>query len=187
MHGYDYSQDTDRRARRDYHVEPKQHSWDRGFVGGQPLASWPWRLASGAVDYLPALFVWYLLAEIHAVWVGFVIFMAWLLFNSVYMQGKTGQSLGKRLTGDHLAASADTGDAWYLVYPGVTRCFFRLLAHLLDLFPGPPFCIGLIRPAWQLRYRTFADSLAKTVVLSRRANVTLTARPPGAGSVSRFR
>lgn len=43
----------------------------------------------------------------------------------------------------------------------------RLFAHPVDILPWPPFCIGFIRPLWQVQFRTFADSITRTVVLGR--------------------
>ena len=31
--------------------QPKQ--WRRGYMAEAKLASWPWRVASGAIDYVP--------------------------------------------------------------------------------------------------------------------------------------
>ena len=141
--------------------------WPRGISGGVPLANWGWRAAAAAIDYVPALLVLSLLTSAHVGGLGWLLFFGWLGFNSVYMQGTTSQSIGKRITGIRLAAGVFQDGGQYLVYPSPGLCFGRLMAHFLDLLPWPPFCIGLFRPLWQREYRTFADSVAKTFVVSR--------------------
>jgi hypothetical protein len=153
--------------------------WPRGNSGGVPLASWPWRMAAGAIDYLPALLILSVFASVHVAALGWLLFFGWLGFNSVYMQGTTSQSLGKRITGIRLAGAAVQGGGQYLVYPGVGLCFWRLLAHLLDL-PFFPLSIGLLRPLWEREYRTFADSLTHTLVTSREWSGALERRAPDA-------
>ena len=82
------------------------------------------------------------------------------------MQGTTGQSLGKRIVGTRLVSAIETGPwTFTFVYPGLGRCFGRQLAHGLDSIAY----IGFIRPLWQRQHQTWADSIAKTVVLDRRS------------------
>jgi hypothetical protein len=156
--------------------------WPRGVSGGVPLASWPWRLAAGAIDYLPVMFIYLLPASAHAlVTLAWVLVLGWVGFNSVYMQGMTSQSLGKRLVGIRLATGVtQPGGRQVLVVPGPGLCAGRLVAHLLDVLFFFPFCIGLLRPLWQREYKTFADSVCHTLVTSRTWPGELERREPGA-------
>ena len=146
---------------------PRPQQWRRGHMADAKLASWPWRLASGAIDYLPLWLIYDFFGMVHAAVLGFMIATAAGLANSVYMQGTTGQSLGKRIVGTRLVSAVETGPwTFAFVYPGPGRCFGRQLAHGLDSLV---FYIGFIRPLWQREHKTWADSIAKTVVLDRSA------------------
>jgi len=146
-------------------AQPKQ--WRFGYMADAKLASWPWRLASGAIDYVPLVLIYNFFAMIHVAVFGFFVTVVLGLLNTVYMQGMTGQSLGKRLVGTRLVSAVETGPwEFAFVYPGVGRCFGRYLAHFLD---AAVFYIGFIRPLWQREHKTWADSIAKTVVLDRTA------------------
>jgi len=143
---------------------PRPQQWRRGYMAEAKLASWPWRLASGAIDYVPLILIVDFFSSMHVVVLGFLIAAVLLLANSVYMQGTTGQSLGKRIVGTRLVSAIETGPwTFSFVYPGIGRCFGRQLAHGLDSIAY----IGFIRPLWQREHRTWADSIAKTVVLDR--------------------
>ena len=113
-------------------------------------AGWLWRVGAGVIDYLiPALFT----AKLGEA--GTVLFVGWVVLNSIVWQGATGKSLGKRLLGLTLCyIKGDSRDAWdYYELPGRQRCAWRLLAHLLDL----PLLYGLVwRPIFNWRKRTFA-------------------------------
>lgn len=164
--------------------QPRQTSqlqtWKHGYMGSQKLVSWPVRLVSGAIDYLPLLFVIYLFGQMHATSLGYIIAVVAIAANNVYMQGLTGQSLGKRIVGTRLVSAVKDGPVTFtFVYPGPVRCFFRQLAHFLDMI----VYIGLIRPLWQRRHQTWADSLCKTVVIPANSDSAVEARPQGAVSV----
>ena len=156
-----------------------QAEWSKGVIGGLKLAPWKWRALAALVDYLPLFVLAEMVAAASAT-------LAWLLLivvigvNSVVLPGRTGQSFGKQLFGLQLAVPVRTrsGDQ-ELVLPGVGRTLGRLFAHWFDFLIGPPFCIGFLRPLWQKYYRTFADSMANTVVLFRE-DVSLERRPRGA-------
>jgi uncharacterized RDD family membrane protein YckC len=143
---------------------PTPQQWRRGYMAEAKLASWPWRLASGAIDYVPLILIVDFFSSMHVAVLGFLIAVGLLLANSVYMQGTTGQSLGKRIVGIRLVSAVETGPWTFgFVYPGIGRCLGRQLAHGLDSIAY----IGFIRPLWQREHRTWADSIAKTVVLDR--------------------
>ncbi|WP_280377645.1 RDD family protein [Nocardia wallacei] len=78
------------------------------------------------------------------------------LVNTVVVQGLTGRTLGKFVTGQRLI-DPGTGRA-----VGVGRAFLRQLAHTVDALP----CyLGFFWPLIDEQRRTFADMVAKTVVV----------------------
>ncbi len=84
---------------------------------------------------------------------GFVLFLLW---NSGYRQGRTGQSLGRRAQGTRLVGAASGQPV------GFGRAVVRLVAHLLDLLP---FGVGYLWPLWDERRQTFADKVCGTLVV----------------------
>ena len=154
-------------------------TWKHGYMGSQKLVSWPMRLVSGAIDYLPLVLIIDLFGHMHATMLGFIIALAAIAANNVYMQGLTGQSLGKRIIGTRLVSAVKDGPVTFtFVYPGPARCAFRQLLHFLDMIAY----IGFIRPLWQRLHQTYADSLCKTVVIPANTESTVIARPQGAKS-----
>ncbi|WP_181442378.1 RDD family protein [Streptomyces tateyamensis] len=71
-------------------------------------------------------------------------------------RGATGQSLGQRLLGI-VTVDEDTGRP-----VGVARSLVRLGLHLVDV---APLFFGFIRPLVHVRRQTFADQVARTVVV----------------------
>lgn len=82
--------------------------------------------------------------------------LAFLLWNTGYLQGRTGQSLGKRVLGTRLVAMS-TGEP-----VGFGRAVGRQLAHLLD---GLPLLLGYLWPLWDEQGQTFADKVCSTLVV----------------------
>ena len=118
-----------------------------------------WRMLAGIVDYVVPTVLF-----LPIKYIGFYLFCIFIVGNSIVYQGKTGQSLGKRLLGMRLCyIRADQRDPFDLYEePSVGLCAMRFFAHLLDY----PFLYGLlIRPVFHYRKRTFADSVASTVVI----------------------
>jgi uncharacterized RDD family membrane protein YckC len=151
--------------------------WKRGEMGGVRLASWPWRMASGLIDYGPLWFVMTIFSNLHVFALGLVISLGVIGVNNVYMQGLTGQSLGKRIVGTRVVSAVEAGVTEFeLVYPGIGRCLGRQLAHSVDSIAY----IGFIRPLWQRQYRCWSDAMAKTVVLARsESHLAIRERQPG--------
>jgi uncharacterized RDD family membrane protein YckC len=81
----------------------------------------------------------------------------WLLgfgiWNSGYLQGTTGRSMGRWMTGTKLV-SIETGQP-----VGFGRALTRQVCHVLDVG------IGFLRPLWNGKRQTFADKLVRTVVV----------------------
>jgi len=80
------------------------------------------------------------------------------LWNRVFLQGRTGQSIGKRVLGIRLVAEAGLRPV------GALTAFLRELAHYAD---GVSY-VGYLWPLWDARRRTFADMFLKTVVIKAR-------------------
>lgn len=86
--------------------------------------------------------------------------------NRWAVQGRTGQSLGKRVLGIRLADARGAGGADGPAGPvggpvGRGRTVGRELAHVLD-WPGP---LGFMWPLWDPLRQTFADKVTGTVVV----------------------
>jgi uncharacterized RDD family membrane protein YckC len=82
--------------------------------------------------------------------------LAFLLWNSGYRQGRTGQSLGKSVLGIRLVRDG-TGEP-----VGFGRAVGRQVAHLLD---GLPLGLGYLWPLWDEQRQTFADKVCSTLVV----------------------
>jgi uncharacterized RDD family membrane protein YckC len=77
-------------------------------------------------------------------------------YNRWYLQGKTGQSWGKKALGLRLV-SEQTGQP-----VGPLMAFVRDLAHIID---GIICYIGFLFPLWDAKKQTIADKLVKTLVV----------------------
>ncbi|GAB7052116.1 RDD family protein [Catenuloplanes indicus] len=81
------------------------------------------------------------------------------IYNQVWLQGRTGQSWGKKALGIKLISENDGQPI------GPLLVFVRGIVHILDSFP----CyIGYLWPIWDDKNQTFADKIMKTVVVSAR-------------------
>ena len=81
--------------------------------------------------------------------------LAFVLWNVVLRQGRTGYSLGKSVLGIKLVKES-TGDV-----AGAGLTFGRQLCHVLDSF----FYLGFLWPLWDDKRQTFADKICSTVVV----------------------
>jgi uncharacterized RDD family membrane protein YckC len=83
--------------------------------------------------------------------------IAFGLWNQVFRQGKTGQTIGKQQLGIKVIREADG----QIIGPGMT--FVRQLAHVLDSIT----CyIGYLWPLWDDKRQTFADKVIGTIVIN---------------------
>lgn len=81
--------------------------------------------------------------------------LAWFAYNFVYLQGKTGQTVGKKIVGIKVLG-------FYTDQPiGSAMSFVRYIAHILD---GMPCYLGYLWPIWDGQKRTFADMVCNTRV-----------------------
>ena len=87
--------------------------------------------------------------------VGFVLSFAIQVWNRAFKQGRTGQSIGKKVLGLKLVGER-TGQPM-----GAGMAFVRDLAHTLDGF----FYLGYLWPLWDDKRQTFADKILDTVVV----------------------
>jgi uncharacterized RDD family membrane protein YckC len=79
------------------------------------------------------------------------------IWNIVFRQGNTGQTIGKQIVSIKLIRELDGQP----VGPGMS--FVRQLAHFLDSLA----CyVGWLWPLWDAKNQTFADKLCGTVVVS---------------------
>jgi uncharacterized RDD family membrane protein YckC len=92
---------------------------------------------------------------IAVVVLGAITMIAIVLWNRVFRQGRTGQSVGKRVMGIRLVEEY-TGQPM-----GAGMCFVREIAHTLDGF----FYLGYLWPLWDPKRQTFADKILNTVVV----------------------
>lgn len=85
----------------------------------------------------------------------YVLMLIATLMNVCFLQGRTGQSLGKRVLNIYLV-SEQTGRPL-----GPFRCFVRQLAHFLD-----SICcyVGFLWPLWDSKRQTFADKVMSCIV-----------------------
>jgi len=81
--------------------------------------------------------------------------LGWVAYNRWHMAGRTGQSLGKRLSKIRLIG-ADT-----YAPVGPKNAFLRDLVHILDALT----LVGYLWPLWDDKRQTFADQVMKTVVI----------------------
>jgi uncharacterized RDD family membrane protein YckC len=98
----------------------------------------------------------------YATW-GLLAALILFVINIGVLNGRTGQSIGKKLTGLHLArpiVAFEIGPCF--AYVGTARAMARVLLHSLDILT---LGYGFLRGAWHPRRQTFADSILGTVVI----------------------
>ncbi|SDG18070.1 RDD family protein [Pseudonocardia oroxyli] len=131
-----------------------------------PVAAWGTRVGSALVDGLVPLVIvgvgllgFALFDDLGLIFtVAFVCYLAafaFALWNQCWRQGRTGQSLGKSLVGTRLVRARDGAPV------GFGTALGRQFAHVLDGI----LCIGYLRPLWDERRQTFADSMCDTLVV----------------------
>lgn len=92
------------------------------------------------------------LAAIAAVYLALWAFLVW---NSVFEQGRTGRTIGKSFVGIRVVDGADGRPlGWF-------RAFTRNVAHVIDVVP---LLLGWVWPIWSRRKQTFSDMLSGSIV-----------------------
>ncbi|MGW3109917.1 RDD family protein [Streptomyces sp. NPDC001091] len=140
---------------------PQQPGYGYGYQQ-PPYANWGQRFLSRLIDtilymvvYLPLVLIG-AKAEIPALsLVGFLFMIAFLVYQ-VIQEGKTGQTIGKKIVGTR-TLKEDTGQPL-----GGGMAFVRQLAHFLD---GLPCYLGYLWPAWDSKSQTFADKVCGSIVI----------------------
>ena len=130
--------------------------------GQQVLAGWWQRAAAELIDvglYVIAVSLLLTLSPRFAGEVGAIVFgvltVLWPAFNWWYLQGTTGQTVGKKLLriAVHHAGTSDP--------TGVPKAIGRYFARFLDTIP---LYVGLLWPLWDDERRTFSDMVCSTRV-----------------------
>ena len=88
-----------------------------------------------------------------------LISLGWVAYNRWLTAGRTGQSLGKRVTKTRLV-----GEETYAPI-GARNAFIRDLVHILDALT----VVGYLWPLWDDQRQTFADQIMNTVVINEAA------------------
>jgi uncharacterized RDD family membrane protein YckC len=86
----------------------------------------------------------------------YVALFAFVIWNSGYRQGTTGQSIGKKVVGTKLVRVRDGQPVGFGLAVG------RQFLHVLDSLP---LYLGYLWPLWDERRQTFADKVVDTVVV----------------------
>jgi uncharacterized RDD family membrane protein YckC len=88
---------------------------------------------------------------------GYLLILAWLIYNSWYLAGTTGQSYGKKMAKIKLVKE-ETGQPI-----GFGNAFVRHLCHIVDSLP----CYaGYFAPLWEVKKQTWADKILGTIVVN---------------------
>jgi uncharacterized RDD family membrane protein YckC len=131
-------------------------------------AEWGSRAIAGLIDYVAPIVVFYLLVgviggtagDVTVVLItsaiGYLGLIGYQLYNSIYLQGTTGQSFGKKVAKIKLI-SEQTGQP-----VGFGNAFVRQLCHFID---GLPCGAGYLAPLWEEKKQTWADKIMSTVVV----------------------
>ena len=82
--------------------------------------------------------------------------LAWVAYNRWKIAGKTGQSLGKRMTKIRLIGEETNAPI------GAKNAFTRDLVHILDALS----LVGYLWPLWDDEKQTFADKIMRTIVVN---------------------
>jgi uncharacterized RDD family membrane protein YckC len=150
------------------------------------LASWSKRVRARLIDQLPTYLgliifcLGYLIFIVRlassgrsapqlegpavAMIIGLAVMLAsvgWIAYNRWHMAGKTGQSVGKRVSKIRLIGEDTNAPV------GPMNAFLRDLVHILDALS----LVGYLWPLWDDRRQTFADQVMKTVVINEPAAI----------------
>jgi len=144
-------------------VDPPNISHARGYYQGEKLATWWQRVVAAVIDlvaYIPGIIV---LAAGGGntpggvLGVGIAVILVVPIYNRYYLQGRTGQSWGKRAMGLKLVHMSDKEAI------GSLRAAVRDLCHAFDILSL------YLWPIWDARRQTLADKAMHTVVISLKA------------------
>ncbi|MDR7085890.1 putative RDD family membrane protein YckC [Aeromicrobium panaciterrae] len=156
-----------------YPPPPGQYGYPTGQVR---FASWLERFGALILDSLPGVAISFAAAAIFgepftvtvdsadqlhfesdstAILASYGLGFLWIIFNSIYLQGTTGQTIGKKVLGIAVYRAGTNQPTGYGLAIG------RYFARFLDLLP----CyLGVLWPLWDNEKRTFADMICGTRV-----------------------
>ena len=100
--------------------------------------------------------------------------IGWNVYNRWIVGGRTGQSLGKRVTKIKLISEQTDQPI------GAMNAFLRDLVHMLD----GAACVGYLWPLWDDKRQTFADKLMRTIVVDAAPATPVSAPDPGPARLS---
>jgi uncharacterized RDD family membrane protein YckC len=134
----------------------RSESLPRDRYQGETLATWLQRTGAHLLDLLIFVVPFLILANLEPYSAAVVALGIWV-YNRSYLQGKNGQSWGKRALSLSLVRMTDKRPI------GPRTAFVRNLAHALDLLT---LGVGYLLPLWDPVRQTLADKVMKTVVIS---------------------
>ncbi|MHB1009593.1 MAG: RDD family protein [Propionibacteriaceae bacterium] len=146
------------------------YGYDSGYANPAPeLASFGNRALGWLIDWVAPGFVAGILSSIVAGilntsalgWLFSLLALAFTLWNSGYVAGTTGYSLGRRVAKNKLVSEA-TGQP-IGVGPGLGRAAIDIVAMWLCVLPG---VVNWLFPLWDSKKQTLADKVVKSVVVS---------------------
>jgi uncharacterized RDD family membrane protein YckC len=88
-------------------------------------------------------------------WLALFAALAWAIYNR-YLEGTTGQSVGKKMVGTRLIRDRDGQ------HLGAGLAIVRMFVHIVD---GLPCYLGYLWPLWDAKKQTFADKILGSVVV----------------------
>jgi uncharacterized RDD family membrane protein YckC len=146
-------------------VDPPSAPQPRDYYQGDKLATWWRRVGARLLDDLaliPGFILWSVGGAPATHWpggptIGILVTVGTWLYNRCYLQGKSGQSWGKRATGLKLIHMSDKEPT------GVWVATVRNLTHVLDVLTL------YLWPIWDAERQTLADKAMDTVVISLKA------------------
>lgn len=138
---------------------PRPMSPVPGVPAGVELALWPIRVQSALVDWaLPGIVAGFVLSVFDSFVISFgitLLVLAWVFYNA-YLNGSTGQSIGKQMAGTKVVRAVDG----QLLGGGMG--VVRQLLHILDSLA----CyLGYLWPLWDPKRQTFSDKIVATYVI----------------------
>ncbi|MFF3909115.1 RDD family protein [Streptomyces sp. NPDC001848] len=129
-----------------YGVQPPYANWGQRFLG---------TLVDGLVFAVPYLLIILGRNTPALMVIGFLAIIGVGIWQLI-MEGRTGQTLGKKALGIRLVREIDGQPL------GVGMAFVRRLAHFLDSLA----CyLGWLWPAWDAKRQTFADKVCSSIVI----------------------
>lgn len=130
---------------------------------GPVLATWGRRAIGGLIDFVAPAIVVSIIVNIVLPNGGYgstllstLLAVGWWVYNTGYRVATTGYSFGHKI-GKVRVVMEDTGQT-----PPQNTAMLRAVAHLLDELVC---ALGFLFPLWDSKKQTFADKIAKTVVI----------------------